>query len=377
MKFEHVRLDSTPPCGRLGFCLTPDLTGNDRPDILIGGMGAEGRIDLLGRSVKMRQLPFGERYFRFRESNVFWYENPGWKRHDVVTAPDLCVGASCGDIDGDGRPELVVGENMGSRLFWFDPPEDPRASWTQRLITDRFQKYHDTLLADVDADGEDELVILSQQSGVVCYYDIPDDPRVAPWPDSHLHVVADNLVVEGVAVTDLDRDGHPELIAGPNVFFKNGAPDRWDRHELEGDWEWTRVAVGDLTGNGREEIVLTEGDLPYHGDRRGRLGVVDTDTWRVNVLDDGLYNPHTVQLADMTGDGRVDIVVGEMDSGDYQMPRLLLYRNEGDGFVREEIHTGVGTHEAKVIDIDGSGRLDIVGKSYGPRPHVDLWTQVA
>lgn len=377
MKFEHVRVDENPPCGRLGFCLTPDLTGNGRPDVLIGGMGAEGVINVLGTTVKLRQLPLGERYYQYKESNLFWYENPGWKRHDVATAPDLCVGATYGDIDEDGRPELIVGENMGSRLFWFDPPSDPRDPWTKHVITDAFQKYHDVHLADVDCDGEDEVIILSQESGVVCYFDIPDDPRISPWPDSHLHVIAEDLVVEGVAVSDLNQDGHPEIVAGPNVFEKNGAPGLWERRELDGDWQWTRIAVGDLYDNGRDEIVLTEGDLPYHGHRRGRLGIVDTGTWEVSVIDDGLYNPHSVQLADLTGNGRLDILVGEMGSEEYRMPRLLLYRNTADGFIREEIHSGVATHEAKTVDIDGNGRLDIVSKSYGPDTHVDLWKQIS
>ncbi len=377
VEIEHVRIDDYPPCGRIAFCLTPDLTGNGRPDLLLGGLGALGEMEVFGKELKLRHLPFGEPFYTWRESNVFWYENPGWERHDVVTEPNLGVGGSCGDIDGDGQVELVAGRNGGEELFWFDPPENPRQPWETYLITDEFEKYHDTTIDDVDGDGGPELVVLSQESEVVCYYDIPDDPRREPWPDSNLHVIANELSVEGVAVADLDGDGRPELVAGPNVFARDGIPDSWTRTSLADDWAWTRVAVGDVDDDGHPEIVLTEGDRPYFGDRFGRLGIVDTQTWSIDVLDDGLFCPHTIQLADLDGDGRLDLVVGEMGLGEHAGPRLLMYRNTGDGFERRELDRGIPTHEAKVVDLNGDGRPDIVGKSYGPSHHVDAWIQQA
>jgi hypothetical protein len=37
------------------------------------------------------------------------------------------------------------------------------------------------------------------------------------------------------------------------------------------------------------------------------------------------------------------------------------------------LSSGVPTHEAKLVDLDGDGTLDVVGKSYGPERHVDAW----
>ena len=373
MRFDHVRIDDRPPCGRLGFCLTPDLTGNGRPDILVGGMGRAYPMTVGRKRIKLRQLPVAGPVIKRREWNVFWYENPGWERHDVARTPDLSVGGSLGDLDGDGLPELIVGENNGSNLFWFDPPADPRDPWERHLITDAFQKYHDTLVTDVDGDGEPEVLLLSQHSRVVCYYDIPEEPRQSPWPSSMRETIADGLDVEGVGVSDLDKDGQVEVIAGPNVFSRNA--EGWTRHAFA-DWEWTRIALGDLDGDGREEIVISEGDLPYQGDRPGQLGIVDPETWSVTVLEDELFCPHTLQIGDVTGNGRPDILVGEMGIQRHPDPALYLYCNDGDGgFDRVEIDRGIGTHEAKLVDLTGDGRLDIASKSYGPPAHVDVWLQ--
>lgn len=372
MEFAHVQIDDSPPCGRLGFCCTPDLTGNGRPDIVIGGMGREGVVTVAGKRLVLSRMPVVKDLLRRRESNVIWYENPGWERHEVVSHPDLSVGATVADIDGDGSPELIVGENNGSSLYWFDPPADPRNPWKQHRITDAFEKYHDTAVGDVDGDGDEELVILSQGSRVVCYYDIPDDPRVSPWPRDHRHEIASDLLVEGVAIADIDRNGIPELVAGPNIFRKNGQG--WVREKIDGDWQWTRLIVVDINNDGQDEIILSEGDLPYQGDRNGRVGIVDSQTLEVRILDDDLYCPHTLDCADTTGSGRQDILVAEMGLTENKDPRMFLYRNEGDGsFDRQTIHTGTPTHEAKFTDLTGNGHPDIVGKPYGPSRHVDIW----
>lgn len=89
--------------------------------------------------------------------------------------------------------------------------------------------------------------------------------------------------------------------------------------------------------------------------------------------DDDLYNPHTVQAADFDGDGRPYLLVAEMGLDGGEAPRMFVYRNTGDGFERVEIDRGVATHEAKAVDLTGDGSLDVVGKSYSPDCHVDVW----
>ncbi|MGM0717683.1 MAG: FG-GAP repeat domain-containing protein [Halobacteriota archaeon] len=373
MEFQHQRIDDDPPCGRLTFCLTSDLTGNGRPDVIVGGMGAKKEVNVLGKRIILRYLPVVGSALKRLESNVFWYENPGWERHEVARIPELSVGGSIGDIDDDGMPELVVGQNGGTELYWFEIPLNPRRTWSRHLITDTFRKYHDTAIADIDDDGKPEVVILSQESERVCYYDVPDDPSVSPWPDDHRHMIAEGLNVEGVAVVDLDDDGATELIAGPNIFRRNGSVDDWDREHLGENWQWTRVGVADLDDDSDTEIVLTEGDLPYQGNRLGRVGVFDPPEWSVTILDDDLYNPHTIQIEDFTDDGRPDLLVAEMGLGGKDDPRMFVYQNKNEGFERVEISRGIATHEAKTGDLTGKGSHDIVGKSYGPDCHVDVW----
>ena len=376
LDFQHERIDSSPPSGRLGSCTVTDLTGNGRPDVIVGGLGDPKEVSFLGRNLFLRSQPLFRPLIKQRETNLFWYENPGWKRHKMANSPPIDVSATMGDITGDGRLDFLAGQGTNqSELYWFEHPSNPRTKWTQHLITNSFQKYHDVGVGDVDNDCSPEVVALSQESEKIFYYDIPEDPRKSPWPESNCHIIADGLELEGLKITDIDNDGQQELLAGPNVFQNARKKDQyWDYEAIAPGWKWTRLAVSDLDGDGELEIVLAEGDRPYADGQMGRVGWFDPPGWSPNLLGDEFFCPHSLQTADFTGNGLDDIYIAEMGLGENEDPRHVLYLNKGKGEFKESLlFSGIPTHEAKVVDLTGDGTLDIVGKSYSPTHHVDVW----
>ena len=377
VRLNHERIDERPPCTKLGFCLTADLTGNGRDDVIVGGSGEGFPGKGLVWAAERRGLPTGplRSTMGIGESNLFWYENPGFERHEISFTPALDVGGAVGDITGSGTPNVVAGQGINNtEMYWFEPGRNPREQWSRYLITDRFEKYHDIAVADVDDDGDPEVVGLSQESETVFYYDIPRSPRRSPWGEEHLHIVDEGREVEGVAVLDINGDGRTELVAGPNIYHRDAdAPTGWRREPIVTGWDNTRVAVADLDGDGDLEVVLSEGDSPHLGSHPGRVAWFDPPDWEQHLIADELFCPHTLEVADFTGDGRPDIYVAEMGLGKHSDPRHFVFYNRGDRFERETVASGIATHEAKIVDLTGSGQPDVVGKSYGPDHHVDVW----
>ncbi len=342
MQFRHIVIDPEPPGTENDVCLIADVNGDGLNDVIVGGKLGEG--------------------------NVVWYEYPSWRRHTIGSARFEAGGVVL-DVTGNGRPDLVAGGDYGRKeLYWFENPGPPFENWPRRVIEDELWKYHDQAVGDVDGDGQDEIVVLSQQSKLVVYYDVPADPRVSPWPRACRQTVCEGLEVEGVAVVDLDGDGQAEIVAGPYWFKREGAS--WRRRPIAPDFRLTCVAVGDVDGDGRPEVVLSEGESDP-----GRLawfsGFPD---WEMRLLRDDLFHPHTLQVADMDGDGLPDIVVGEMGLGGNPAPKLLVYRNRGDGAFEEVlVDDRHATHHAKVGVIGEGGLPSIVGKPFSPENRVDLW----
>ena len=346
MKFRHKVIDANPPGGRHSILLIADINGDGKNDIIIGGM--------------------------IGPPNLFWYENPSWKRHDIGDAPNLEAGGVIVDINRDGKPDIVAGQTAkGKELYWFENPPDPTEPWNKYLITDRFEKYHDQAVGDIDGDGEVEILISSQNAGVIAYFDIPDNPKVSPWPEECCHVIAENLPdIEGLCIADINNDGKNELIIGPNIFFPPDNPGKaWKRKILSSELVKTRVAVGDIDGDGRLEIVFSEGEsFP------GRLVWVSISDWKFHLLRDDLFHPHSLAVADFNGDGLLDIFVAEMGLGKNSDPKMFVYLNKGNGKFEEVIiQCGIPTHEAKVGDLTGNGLPDIAGKPYHPEKHIDIW----
>lgn len=348
LRFEHQVIDAAPPGGGHDVTLLTDLTGNGLPDLIIGG--------------------------KHGESALFWYENPGWTRHHLGEASSLEPCGALLDLTGNGRPDLIVGQGQGGReLYWFECPADPRQPWPRHLLEDRFEQYHDQVVGDLDGDGQPELAILSQGAGLLGYYDVPPDPAAGPWHDS-FHVLADDTGdQEGLALGDLQQTGRLSLLAGTSLYHPcrcapgtSGAV--FHREPVAPGLQRTRAACGDLTGSGWLDLVLCEGEAD-----RGRLLWFAAPRWRPHLLAEDLDHPHSLQLADFTGSGRLDIMVAEMGLAGTHPPRLIVYRNLGGGeFEPTVLCTGLATHEAKVADLTGNGRPDIVGKAYQER-HVDLW----
>jgi len=347
--FSYERIVQATPGTHNDVCLLTDLTGNGWLDIIIGG--------------------------KYGRNNLCWYEAPHWACHTIGEAY-LEAGGLLVDITGNGRLDLVAGEALGNQsrregggyhLFWWEQPADPREPWKQRVIENGFHKYHNQAAGDVDGDKEPEIVIASQFAGIVAYYDIPEDLECARWPYSVRHIVCANLSDEGVAVGDVNGDGQNEIIVSTNVFALS--PDRrWHRRQLA-DFDRPAIALGDLSGNGIPEIVAAEGERSP-----ARLAWFDALSGEMRLLADDLFHPHSLAVADFTGNGCADIFVGEMGLGIHKDPRLIIYINEGAGkFTPVVISKGHPTHNAAVGDVNGDGHLDIVGKPYHPGNWVDIW----
>ena len=315
-----------------------------------------------------------------RNGTMAWLENPGndgpWRRHTIAEVAHLECGGVVVDLTGSGYPDIINGGDYRSdELCWWENPGPAGGPWTRRVIvkTGRTQ-FHDELIADLTGGGRPSLLFGNQGASALYRVPLPADPRVSPWPE--IRCIADGcqeggLPEEGLAVADLDGDGRVEIVAGTR-WYSRGVGERWEAHQFARDYITTKVAVGDIDGDGQAEIVLAEGDACIYGKPQGgKLGYFKRGAdmralWEEHRIDDGLLDPHTLHLADLCGHGRLDVLIGEIGvagGGPDRQPRILLYENAGSGrLTRYELDRGTGTHNAWLVDVRGRGVPDILGR---------------
>lgn len=183
-------------------------------------------------------------------------------------------------------------------------------------------------------------------------------------------VAAGNITAFGARsgrVVDLDRDGHPELLV--NLVQRIEV---WRIHA--GAWElaipamvapvgsWDDIAGGDLTGDGRPDIVLLGSGptgpsllvLPQLPD-----GTFDTPRSLVYL---NSYGMNKLDLLDVNGDGLLDAAASSSFFTDTQ---LVLQQPGGSLSSPVALAVGSSRNGLLALDIDGDARIDLVSATYG------------
>ncbi len=147
-----------------------------------------------------------------------------------------------------------------------------------------------------------------------------------------------------------------------------------DEHGLanRGLLDGAGVALGDVDGDGRPDIVFASEESPaalYHND--GDLHF--TDVTNASGLQFAGLQTTSVVLADVDGDGDLDLIAGTFGGP------VKLYLNDGkghftDGTTTSGLSGGYNATTMTLADIDGNGSLDLYVATYKTHNALDVYT---
>jgi hypothetical protein len=324
-------------------------------------LNRDGRLDLV--------VGYGGNYTHFgvwlgQGSGVF---SAGQDFTPLVNLPGGSLQA-IGDLNGDGYPDAVVvlplnavaavytGVLLGKGDGTFAEPIEISASG------------HVVGLHDVDGDQRLDLIsVLS--SDIVEVHRGLGDGTFADWTSYGL-----GRRIDASAVGDMNGDGKLDLVAafygydGDSVGVIPGTDD--GAFVIENSFATGRnpqsIALFDLDGDGNLDVVTV--DFRFETDGNG-ISVLLGDG-------DGTFSPNTsyptearptfAAVGDVTGDGRPDIVTA--NSGGSSVSVLV---GRGDGTFSKAVDYATGPDSSRVAlgDVNGDGLLDIVATCSGGQPY--------
>ena len=326
----------------------------------VGDLNADGRPDLVVGGHGSGEL--------------VWYANPDWARSTIATGEAFSTDHEVADLDGDGRNDVVSLTRSG--LFWYRSPD-----WTPSKIAT--VELHDIEVGDLDGDGDLDLVGRDQSafggSGATLFLYYQETPGA--WREATLS----GPEGEGLELADLNADGYPDVAVNGQWFENPGAgPDRdWTAHVYSGSWTWphTFIDSGDIDKDGRIDLVLVPAE-PQHGTYRVswfRAPADPSAEWTEMIVSSDVETVmHFVGLADLDVDGDLDIVAAEMfQSEDPDEIIAFLNAGRGDTWAPLTIATS-GSHSMRLEDLDLDGDPDLFGANWsGEHQAVELWENLS
>lgn len=148
-------------------------------------------------------------------STTAWSEEPESLYSVKLLTVDANEGIAAGDVDGDGKPDLVAGRNWYRGGDWAPRPLRNIADWNG------YVESNGDYLLDVNGDGRLDVIAGSFTPTEIHWYENPgkEGLRLGKHWKQHLLVDTKNSRNEGQLLQDIDGDGRPEWIV--NSWTKN------------------------------------------------------------------------------------------------------------------------------------------------------------
>jgi hypothetical protein len=280
-------------------------------------------------------------------SGAYWYENPGpnggdWKQHQFRTVETHGEFVSdCGewivDVDHDGLPDLVTTGWITNGLWWFKNPGPAAiaagAMWQREKITDSYDT-EGGAFADINGDGKPDLVLAHYNKSGILWVDFSGPkPRV-----HHLGGAAEDG--HGVGIADIDGDGKADILT-PFGWFQNvdANNDKWIWHP---DWRLGDAGFPilgyDVNHDGKMDLIYGQGH-GYGLYWLEQTGSTANRKWAQHTIDASFSQSHALALVDIDGDGQPELITGKRyrghsggDPGSYDPIALYAYKfNPGPG----------------------------------------------
>ncbi len=286
----RFRIDSIPVDERIGSMVVTDLNGDGRPDIAFYGDGKD--LEVI-----------------YNLGTNGWSDPKRWHIDDGQMSPNALAN---GDLNGTGRPGLVLLGDNGSSYF-FAQNADHTLAEPQKIPYSGTPKA--VQIVDVNGDGRDDLLLVD--------FDSPSPFRF--------------------------RLQNSSGQLGPEIYFKVPPIRSFDVDNLEGGAKNYVVTIAQSTGRAEvSQFTRKPAEVLSGALRQGQFQILPLN--KTDVAQRGLL------WADVNGDGRPDLLVAEPASG-----QVSVYLQQADGSLAppKTFPTLAGVSQIAAADMEGNGKPSI------------------
>jgi len=286
--------------------------------------------------------------------------------HDVATA----------DLNGDGKLDLVVANAAANNLSVFlgtTTPGAASATFATRVDFVTGISPRSVAVADFNRDGRPDVAVVNTTSGTASVFlDTTTVGGSTPTFSTRVDLTT-GIAPISVAAGDLNGDGSPDLaVANLNsnsvsILLNStaagaAAPAFAAKVDFSTGTGPAAIALGDLNGDGRLDVVvanLNSDTASVLLDETAPGAATPAFAAKVDfAAGDG---PNGIALADINGDGKQDLAIANTNAG---TASVLLGLTAAGATTpsfspKADFATGAGAYAVAVADLNGDGVVDL------------------
>jgi hypothetical protein len=195
----------------------------------------------------------------YRDDTVAWHENTGdgtFTTHIVDDAATGVIAVAAADVDGDGLRDMLASTATNDRVVWYrQMPRDstdtgPARFGEAQLVSDSVNEPESIAVADVDHDGDNDVLSASFRSGIVAWHE-----NLGEGTFGARHIITRNAP-EALAVLPVDLDGDGDV----DIAAASQGNDRitWFENAIRSVRPSTEPAASDTTDSTSTEATSPE-----------------------------------------------------------------------------------------------------------------------
>ncbi len=340
-------------------------TGVDAMSVYAGDVDGDGDLDVLGTS--------------FDSATVAWWENTAgdgsaWTLHILDSGFGGPKGVYGADVDGDGDLDVLgAAWNAGTIAWWRNETIHRSAAYPpagMHVLSSTFDGVTLAHAADVDGDGDTDVLGAATLSNTIAWWE-----NTSPVGNGSVwaqHVISDTFDgAEHVYAADVDGDGDTDVlgaacVAGTIAWWENTSPvgngSAWTQHVISDTFDYARsVTAADVDGDGDTDVLgaaEAANTIAWWENTAG-----DGSAWTEHVLSSTFGNARSATAADVDGDGDLDVL-----GAAYGADTIAWWENTGNGafnpIPKVVSNTFGGAFDALAADLDGDGDMDVLGAAW-------------
>jgi len=304
------------------------------------------------------------------DDKVAWYENDGsvspvFTAHIITTAADGASSVYAADVDGDGDPDVLSASQNDGKIAWYENDGGSSPTFTSHTITTAADGARSVYAADLDGDGDTDILSASWEDNKVAWY----ENNGASPPAFTTHVITTNADdAHAVYAADVDRDGDLDVLSASWMdktiaWYENdgGSPLAFSRHVITtaADGAYA-VYVADVNGDGDPDVLSAsqnDNKIAWYENNGAATPAFISHT--ITTAAEGALSVYAV---DVDRDGDTDVL-----SASYLDDKIAWYENDGASsptFTSHIVSTSADlARSVYAANVDGDGDLDVLSAS--------------